>query len=94
MEVINSLKNSLKIIYDIAGIFILWIIIHYCASNLYANYCAELSISGFIKSAFIAQEPHCVAMRWIIYNGGNMINSMWISIAVWVTTKVFNNLIV
>jgi hypothetical protein len=93
MELITSLKNSLKLIYDIAGISIIWITIHYTAANLYSTYCAELTVVGFVKSVFIAQEPHCVAMRWIIYNGGNMINSMWLSIAVWITTKVFNNLV-
>ena len=93
MDFINTFKNVFRMVYDVAGIFILWIIIHYSAANLYSIYCAELTMIGFIKSVFIAQEPHCVAMRWIIYNGGNMINSMWLSIAVWITTKVFNNLI-
>lgn len=89
----NTLKTMLKIMNDVAGIFILWIIIHYSAANLYSMYCAELTMIGFFKSILIAQEPHCVAMRWIIYNGGIMINSMWISIAAWITSKVLNNLI-
>jgi len=87
-------KSIINNIYDIAGIFILWIILHYAASNLYPRFCADLSIVGFIKSIFIAQSPHCVALRWVIYNGGNVINSMWVSIALWFTTKVFSNLIV
>lgn len=87
---LNIIKNSLKIAYNIVGISIIWIIIHYTAANLYSNYCAELTIVGFVKSAFVAQEPHCVAMRWIIYNGGNMIHSMWMSVALWITAKVFN----
>jgi hypothetical protein len=90
MDLISILKNASKLVYDIAGISIIWIIIHYTAANLYSIYCAELTVVGFVKSVFIAQEPHCVAMRWIIYNGGNMIHSMWISIALWITTKVFN----
>ena len=89
-----NFKLIINNIYDIAGIFILWIILHYAASNLYPTLCADLSIFGFIKSIFIAQSPHCIALRWVIYNGGNVINSMWVSIALWFTTKVFSNLIV
>jgi hypothetical protein len=87
-------KSIISNIYDIAGIFILWIILHYVASNLYPRFCAELSILGFIKSIFVTQAPHCVALRWVINNGSNVINSMWASIALWFTTKVFKNLIV
>jgi hypothetical protein len=87
-------KSIINNIYDIAGIFILWIMLHYIASNLYPRFCAELSILGFIKSIFVTQAPHCVALRWVINNGSNVINSMWASIALWFTTKVFKNLIV
>ena len=80
-----------KFIYEVAGIFIFWIIIHYIAANLYSHFCAELTIIGFIKSIFVAQAPHCIAMRWVIYNGGNMINSMWVTIAVWLTSKIVSN---
>ena len=89
----DKLKLISSLFYDIAGVFILWITIHFVAANLYSRFCAEQSLLGFIKSIFIAQAPHCIAMRWIIYNGGNVINSMWISIAVWFTSKVFNKII-
>ncbi len=85
-------KNCIQI-YDISGIFVLWIVIHYSAANLYPIFCAELTVAGLMKSIFVAQEPHCIALRWIIYNGGNAINSMWLSIALWFTTKVFTNLL-
>ena len=82
-----------RLFYDIAGFFILWITIHFCAANLYYRFCAEPTFIGYVKSIFVAQAPHCIAMRWVIYNGGNIINSMWLSIAVWLTTKVFNKII-
>ena len=85
-------KTIFSFIYEVAGIFIFWIVIHFMAANLYHRFCADLSIIGFIKSIFIAQAPHCIAMRWVIYNGGNMINSMWVSLAMWFTTKIFANL--
>ncbi len=64
LEFIN--KNCI-IIYDISGIFILWIVLHYTAANLYAMFCAELTMFGFMRSIFIAQEPHCIAMNINIY---------------------------
>ena len=88
-----NFKSIFNTIYEVAGIFILWISIHYIASNLYPKFCAELSMLGFVKSIFVAQAPHCIALRWIIYNGGLAINSMWISIGMWVTTKMLKKIV-
>ena len=88
-----NVRELFNTIYEVAGVFILWICLHYVAANLYPNYCAESSVAGFIKSIFVAQAPHCVAMRWIIYHGGIAINSMWISIAIWVSSKLLRNMV-
>ena len=82
----------LSYVFDITGVFILWIVLHFIAANLYPMFCAELSIFGFVKSIFVAQTPHCIALRWVIYNGGNSINSMWISLGLWITAKIFKNI--
>lgn len=92
MRFATILNTILKYIFDIAGIFILWIVLHFIAANLYQMFCAELSVFGFIKSIFVAQAPYCIAMRWVIYNGGNSINSMWISLGLWITCKIFKDL--
>jgi len=89
-----NIKSIFNAIYEPAGAFILWIIIHYIASNLYPMFCAELTFLGFIKSMFVAQTPHCIALRWVIYNGGIAINTMWVSIAFWVTTKMLKKIVV
>jgi hypothetical protein len=34
-------------------------------------------------SPFMAAAPHCQALRWGIYNGGNSIVSMWLTMGVW-----------
>ena len=83
-----TIKKIIRTIYEVSGIYIFWILIHYIAANLYPMYCAEYGIIGFMKSIFIAQTPHCIAMRWVIYNGGIMINSMWISLSVWIVSKI------
>jgi len=87
---IDLAKNCIKEWFsNIASVFILWIIIHYIAANMYAYFCAELSLFGVIKSVFVTMTPHCVAMRWVIYNGGNAINTMWISAGLWISGKIF-----
>jgi hypothetical protein len=85
-------SRILSYVFDITGVFILWIVLHFIAANLYPIFCAELSIFGFVKSIFVAQTPHCIALRWVIYNGGNSINSMWISLGLWITAKIFKNI--
>jgi hypothetical protein len=88
-----NIKELLMSIYEVAGVFILWICLHYVAANLYPSYCAETSVVGFIKSVFVAQAPHCIALRWVIYNGGIAINSMWITIAIWISSKLLRNVV-
>lgn len=83
-----DIKSIITTVYQIAGGIVLWILIHFAAANLYPIFCAEYTILGFIKSIFVAQAPHCIAMRWVIYNGGDVINRMWISIAIWISGKL------
>lgn len=54
----DLIKNNCILVYDISGVFILWIGIHYSAANLYPIFCAELTMVGLMKSIFVAQEPH------------------------------------
>ena len=86
-------KTILRNVWDVAGVFIIWIVIHYASARFYPTFCAEEGLFGLVKSVFVTQAPHCVAMRWIIYNGGNMITTMWLTLSIWLTTKVFNKLL-
>jgi hypothetical protein len=29
--------------------------------------------------------PHCQSLRWVIYNGANTINNMWIILGAWLS---------
>jgi hypothetical protein len=87
----EKLKEIIKNILEIVGIYILWIILHFVCSNLYPQFCAEVSLIGFIKSIFVVETPHCIAMRWIIYNCGNIIHDMWTSIGIWISGKLLIN---
>jgi hypothetical protein len=66
--------------YSACGYYIMWILLHYAAIHLYPEFCAPYTILGFILSPFMISAPHCIAMRWIISEGSNIIVAMWIAI--------------
>jgi hypothetical protein len=72
------------------GIFILWITLHFIAPHLYVYFCTPATAIGFLISPLIATAPHCMAFRWIIYNGGTMITTMWMVIGGWFIRKLVN----
>ena len=69
-------------------IYLLWIVLHYISPHLYVHFCVPLTLHGFIMSPFIAPSPHCQALRWAIYNGGNTIIAMWVVFGTWIMQKL------
>ena len=67
-------------IYSIFGYYLMWVTLHYSAIHFYPIYCAPLTITGFIFSPFMVSAPHCVAMRWLVNEGANVIITMWVAI--------------
>lgn len=74
---------SVKFIIKISGVYLLWIILHFGASHLYVKFCVPSTFIGFIISPFMTASPHCQGLRWIIYNGANTINNMWVILGTW-----------
>jgi hypothetical protein len=103
MKIFNkeNLQITIQIIqnvWDIFGIYIVWIVLHFISSNLYVHYCTPNTLIGFVSSPIVSPLPHCQAFRWIIYNGGNSIMNMWIILGLWlmkhlviITLKSVNN---
>lgn len=79
----NFFINVLKYVYVATKIYIVWITLHYIASHLYIYLCVPKTIWGFIASPFMSVTPQCQSLRWIIYNGANVINNMWIGLGSW-----------
>lgn len=73
-----------NMVVSMFGIYFLWIISHYISSHLYTHVCVPATIFGFISSPFVATAPHCQALRWVIYQGGNSIIAMWFVTGTWV----------
>jgi len=80
----KKLKETAHIFLAAFGIYIAWIIIHYGASHFYIYFCVPASILGFLASPFIATSQHCQALRWVIHQGGNSINAMWLIFGTWI----------
>lgn len=89
----NKTINIIYIFLSVSGTYLLWILLHYIASHLYVRFCTPVSIIGFIISPFLTATPQCQGLRWVIYNGANMINNMWVIIGTWVcsTLLIVNN---
>jgi hypothetical protein len=75
-------------IYSMFGYYLMWIILHYLAVHLYPMYCAPLTITGFILSTFMVSAPHCIAMRWLITEGSNVIVTMWFAVGAYVIQRM------
>jgi hypothetical protein len=85
---LKRLAPVLSWIYSVCGYYIMWILIHYAAIHLYPEFCGPYTILGFILSPFMISAPHCIAMRWIISEGSNIIMAMWITIGGVLVNKI------
>lgn len=87
----NQVKRLWPIItwiYTACGYYIMWILLHYAAIHLYPEFCAPYTILGFLLSPFMISAPHCIAMRWIITEGSNIITAMWIAVGGVLVNKI------
>ena len=87
-DVYDRIWGWFVFIRNIAGIYIIWIFTHYIAAHLYVNWCVPATIAGFIVSPFLIPAPHCQALRWAVYNGGNSVMAMWGALGLWLMKKI------
>ena len=78
------LTHYFNVFKGIFGLYFTWICVHYFASHLHIHFCVPPTITGFIMSPFMTATPHCQALRWVIYNGGNSIIAMWLLLGTWI----------
>ena len=82
------LYKTIKIVIRISGVYLLWIFLHFCASYLYTKLCVPTTLLGLLMSPFLTATPHCQGLRWVIYNGANIINNMWIVVGTWLCANI------
>ena len=80
--------KAIYFVFQACKIYFLWVVLHYAASQYYLHYCAPSTLYGFMMSPFLVSLPHCRAMRFMIYNGGNTIETMWFVVGTWVSAKL------
>jgi hypothetical protein len=66
-------------------LYVGWIFLHFIAVHLYANYCNNFSLYGLIFSPLTLSTPMCRGLNYIIYNGSNNINGMWLILGSWLS---------
>ena len=91
---LEMVSPYLSVCKNICGMYILWIFVHFISAHMYIRFCTPNTITGFLMSPFMAAAPHCQALRWAIYNGGNNIVSMWLTVGVCIMScfPVFNTI--
>ena len=76
----NITAFTITTLYSMTGYYIMWVLLHYFSAHLYTMYCVPFNVYGFILSPFMSSAPHCIALRWLITEGSNVIVTMWIVI--------------
>jgi len=84
----NGLFTTIKFIIRVSGIYLLWIVLHYIAAHLYVKLCVPTTIIGFLISPFMVSTPHCLGLRWIVYNAANIITNMWVLMGAWICSTL------
>jgi hypothetical protein len=84
----SFLYKSFKFFIKISGVYLLWIFLHFFASYLYTKLCVPTTLLGLLMSPFLTATPHCQGLRWVIHNGANIINSMWIVVGTWLCANI------
>jgi hypothetical protein len=87
-RLLTILWSLFTIIYSMFGYYLMWITLHYLAVHLYPTYCAPLTIVGFILSPFMVSAPHCIAMRWLVTEGSNVIVTMWVAVGAYAIQRM------
>ena len=86
----TKVEGYVATIISVSYIYILWIVSHYIASHLYIRFCVSATLMGFLTAPFMVAAPHCKALRWVIYTGGEKIFAMWVIIGSWII-NIINN---
>lgn len=73
----------MKAVLYYALFYFAWILLHFGASHFYTLHCTPLTIKGLFLSPFQVMTPQCVASRWVVNNGGNVITLMWTFLGVY-----------
>jgi len=69
-------------------VFLLWILTHHLAANLYVLCCTHPSLEGVLMTFFYAPAPHCKGLRWFINTSAFELDSLWLFIGLFITSRL------
>jgi len=87
MSLFGKIQSLHSNVLSLGVFYLAWCTAHHIAPYFYIYFCTPYTLWGIIISPFMVAAPHCTGLRWVIYEGGNTINAMWISFAVYITSK-------
>ena len=86
--VLHACQHMKEYLNNFVIFYALWIVGHYLSAHAYVYYCVPVDFKGFMMSPLLTSTPHCKAFRWVIQNGGNNIDNMWVMIGTWLCAKI------
>ncbi len=93
-EFTNKIKDTeiynyiMKFSSTPVGMYIMWIVLHYLAANLYNMHCAPSGVVGFAISPLMASTPYCSGLLWILQNSTVKFLAIWTIIGSWIKQKL------
>ena len=86
--IVRSATTVVWLVYDASKIYLLWVLLHFTASQIYVPTCSPFSFWGFIITPILAATPQCKALRWVITTGGSTMETMWVILGVWLCSQI------
>lgn len=68
--------------------YFMWVCLSYFSTHLYAYFCADWSLFGFIMHPLMVVSPQCGALRWFVVNGPDVISQSFALISSVVVTML------
>lgn len=81
--ILHGIGRVCKLCIGVSGVYVMWIVLHYGASQLYVELCVPKTMVGFLLSPFMSAAPHCQGLRWLTQSAATMIQQMWIHLGAW-----------
>lgn len=86
--IVDFSKETIVFVFNACGVYFFWIGIHYLSAHLYTHFCTPKTVLGFLLSPLLVPSPQCKAIRWLLFNGSNVIDNMWLLLGTWVCSKL------
>ena len=86
-KLLSSISPCLMAVWNVVGIYLIWVTIHWTTVQLYTGWCVPATAWGLVFGASVgSQMPHCKGVLWLITNSSTAISNMWMLLGGWFIT--------